>query len=105
MIDSTLEDGHRHLRRSASCRARREDEFLLSTYICHPSLCNDNLSGIVLLTALARHLQAEQRRYSYRFLFSPATIGPLDLALAKRGSAPPRQARPRRLVRRRPGPR
>ena len=76
VIDSTLEDG---VVTYAECLlpGETEDEVLLSTYICHPSLCNDNLSGIVLLTALAGHLQAEQRRYSYRFLFSPATIGPL----------------------------
>ncbi len=76
VIDSTLEDG---VVTYAECLlpGQTEDEILLSTYICHPSLCNDNLSGIVLLTALAKHLQAEQRSYSYRFLFSPATIGPL----------------------------
>ena len=76
VIDSTLEDG---VVSYAECLlpGETEDEVLLSTYICHPSLCNDNLSGIVLLTALAKHLGAEQRRYSYRFLFSPATIGPL----------------------------
>ncbi len=76
VIDSTLEDG---VVTYAECLlpGETEDEVLLSTYICHPSLCNDNLSGIVLLTALARYLKAEQQRYSYRFLFSPATIGPL----------------------------
>ena len=52
-----------------------EDEVLLSTHICHPSLCNDNLSGISVLTFLAKHLQAKRLRYSYRFLFIPGTIG------------------------------
>ena len=76
VIDSTLEDGNVTY---AECvlPGESEDEILLSTYICHPSLCNDNLSGIALLTELAKHLQAQTRRYSYRFLFSPATIGPL----------------------------
>ena len=53
------------------------DEVLLSTYVCHPSLCNDNLSGIVLMTALAKALGSMALRHSYRFLFGPGTIGPL----------------------------
>ncbi len=51
------------------------EEVLLSTHICHPSLANDNLSGIALLTFLAGHLRESQRRYSYRFLYIPGTIG------------------------------
>jgi aminopeptidase-like protein len=51
------------------------DEVLLSTHVCHPSLANDNLSGIVLLTELAALLAERQRRLSYRFLFVPGTIG------------------------------
>ena len=51
-------------------------EVLLSTHVCHPSLCNDNLSGIAVMTELARELRARpRRRYSYRFLFIPGTIG------------------------------
>ncbi len=52
-----------------------EEEVLVSTHVCHPSLCNDNLSGIAVATALARQLASERRRYSYRFLFVPVTIG------------------------------
>ena len=52
------------------------DEVLISTHVCHPSLANDNLSGIVVATALARHISRwPERRYSYRFLFAPGTIG------------------------------
>jgi len=75
VIDATLADGH------LSCGeyllpGDSTDEVLLSCHVCHPSLCNDNLSGIALLTELARALQARpQRRYSYRFLFIPGTIG------------------------------
>jgi len=76
VIDSTLEDGSltyaEHVVPGAS-----EDEVLLSTYVCHPSLANDNLSGIVLLTELAKRLEGSSRRYTYRFFFSPATLGPL----------------------------
>jgi aminopeptidase-like protein len=76
VIESTLGEGNltyaEHVLAGES-----DDEVLLSTYICHPSLCNDNLSGIVLLTALARRLGSSPRRFTYRFLFSPATLGPL----------------------------
>ena len=51
------------------------DEVLISCHVCHPSLCNDNLSGISLAVFLARHVMTRQRRYSYRFLFIPGTIG------------------------------
>ncbi|MCP5064604.1 MAG: DUF4910 domain-containing protein [Ignavibacteriae bacterium] len=52
-----------------------KDEVLISTHICHPSMCNDNLSGISVVTQLAQYLQQEKRKYSYRFIFVPATIG------------------------------
>lgn len=52
-----------------------EEEVLFSAHICHPSLANDNLSGISLLTFLAKLLQEQKNRYSYRFLFIPGTIG------------------------------
>lgn len=51
------------------------EEVLISTHICHPSLCNDNLSGIAIATLLARELVKSKSRYSYRFLFIPGTIG------------------------------
>jgi aminopeptidase-like protein len=51
------------------------EEVLFSTHICHPSLCNDNLSGIAVATFLADWVSSEPRRYSYRFLFIPGTIG------------------------------
>jgi aminopeptidase-like protein len=51
------------------------DEVIISTHVCHPSLCNDNLSGIAVATFLADHLAQQSLRYSYRFLFLPATIG------------------------------
>jgi aminopeptidase-like protein len=73
-VDSTLSDGSLTY---AECyfTGDREDEVLLFSHICHPSLCNDNLSGVALLTYLARALQNERRRYSYRCVFAPTTIG------------------------------
>jgi aminopeptidase-like protein len=53
----------------------RAEESLISTHICHPSLANDNLSGIAVATLLAKHLSSTPCRYSYRFLFTPGTIG------------------------------
>ena len=50
---------------------------LVSTYVCHPSLANDNLSGIAVATMLAKRLAGRRLRHTYRFLFAPGTIGPL----------------------------
>ena len=70
------------------------EEVLLSTHVCHPSLCNDNLSGIAVMTELARELQARpRRRYSYRFLFIPGTIGSITW-LARNEARPRDRARP-----------
>ena len=52
-----------------------EEEVLISCHVCHPSLCNDNLSGIALASHLAKELSLQSTRYSYRFLFIPGTIG------------------------------
>jgi aminopeptidase-like protein len=56
-------------------RGALTDEVLISTHICHPSMCNDNLSGIVVATYLAKYLNQKKNKYSYRFLFIPGTIG------------------------------
>jgi aminopeptidase-like protein len=51
------------------------DEILISAHACHPSLANDNLSGVGLATLLARNLAISPHKFSYRFLFIPGTIG------------------------------
>jgi aminopeptidase-like protein len=61
------------------------DEVLVSAHCCHPSLANDNLSGMVLAATLARLLSGTGPRYTYRFLFVPGTIGSITwLALNER---------------------
>jgi aminopeptidase-like protein len=73
-IDSTLEDGSLSYG-EYFLAGERDDEVLISTHVCHPSLANDNLSGIAVATSLAQHLTPLPRRLSYRFLFVPGTIG------------------------------
>lgn len=76
VIDSTLHDGSLTY---GECilPGRIDDEFLISVHICHPSLCNDNLSGVAVAASLAQVLATTSHRYTYRFLFVPGTIGPI----------------------------
>jgi len=76
VIDSDLAPGHLSYG-ELLIPGESEDTVLFSCHICHPSLANDNLSGIGVATMLARHIQTLRRRYSYRFLFIPGTIGSL----------------------------
>ncbi len=76
VIESSLSDGSVTYA-EASIGGEVADEVLFSTYVCHPSLCNDNLSGVVLTATLAKYLRPMPLRYSYRFLLGPGTIGPL----------------------------
>lgn len=73
-IDSTLSDGHLTYG-EYYLPGETKDEILISCHICHPSLADDNLSGIAVATFLAKYLPSISRRYSYRFLFVPGTIG------------------------------
>jgi len=73
-IDSTLENGLLTYAESF-IQGELSDEVLIFTHICHPSLCNDNLSGISLCVYLIRNMMQQKCRYSYRFVFAPATIG------------------------------
>jgi aminopeptidase-like protein len=68
---------------------RSQDEILISAHVCHPSLCDDNLSGIAVATHLARQLiAAETPTHSLRFVFAPATIGAITWLAEHRGEAP-----------------
>ena len=73
-IDSSLEDGHLTYG-EYYLKGETDAEVLISTHICHPSLANDNLSGIAVAAFLAKHLSKLSLKYSYRFLFIPGTIG------------------------------
>ena len=76
VVDSTLEDGTVTYA-EAVVPGTTSDELFFSAYVCHPSLCNDNLSGVVLTAALAKYLAGMRLRYTCRFLLAPSTIGPL----------------------------
>jgi aminopeptidase-like protein len=76
VIDSKLEPGHLTYG-EVRIDGETEEEVLISTYVCHPSLANDNLSGIAVATMLARELSTCRLRHSYRVLFAPGTIGPI----------------------------
>src|SRR5271166_2146589 len=73
-IDSTLGPGHLTYG-EYRIQGATDDEVLISCHVCHPSLCNDNLSGMAIAARLARLLQDISLRYSYRFLWIPGTIG------------------------------
>jgi aminopeptidase-like protein len=73
-IDSSLEPGSLTLGQCV-LPGDETDEVLISCHVCHPSLTNDNLSGVSVGTTLARLLATTRHRYTYRFLFIPGTIG------------------------------
>ena len=86
-IDSSLKDGSltygEYLLKGAET-----EEVLISCHVCHPSLANDNLSGISLAVTLAKSLAEEPRRYSYRFLFIPGTIGSITWLASNEATVP-----------------
>jgi aminopeptidase-like protein len=74
VVDATLQEGaltygELHLPGSSG------RDILISTHICHPSLANDNLSGIAVATYLAKHFMNQRLRLGLRFVFVPGTIG------------------------------
>ncbi|MBV9816739.1 MAG: DUF4910 domain-containing protein [Solirubrobacterales bacterium] len=83
VIDSTLRPGHLTYG-ELELPGERDEEILITTYVCHPSLANDNVSGIAMAAMLARELSGRRLRRRHRFLFAPATIGPLTWLAASR---------------------
>jgi aminopeptidase-like protein len=84
-IDSSLEEGNLTY---GECYlpGRSSEEVLVSCHACHPSLANDNLSGLTVATSLAQFLSGRPLRYSYRFLFIPGTIGAITWLARNRES-------------------
>jgi aminopeptidase-like protein len=76
VVDATLEDGSL-TSGEVNLRGATDAEFLLTTHVCHPALANDNLSGVVLLWALAKTLATQKLTHTFRLLWSPGTLGPL----------------------------
>ena len=86
VIDSTLEAGHLTY---GECviPGQSNDEILISIHSCHPSLANDNLSGMAVGAFLAAHLASEQHHHTFRFLFIPGTIGSITWLAQNDGRA------------------
>ncbi len=85
-IGTTLEDGNLTY---GECHlpGRSNEEVLISVHACHPSLANDNLSGLTVATSLVQLLAGKDLRYSYRFLFIPGTIGAITWLARNQGTA------------------
>lgn len=85
-IDSTLAPGSLTYG-ELTLPGSSDDIILISCHICHPSMCNDNLSGISLVTFLAEQLRRIPRRHTFVFLFIPGTIGSIVWLCANRDRA------------------
>jgi aminopeptidase-like protein len=80
VIDSTLEPGSLTYG-ELIMPGESDDEVFISTYVCHPSMANNELSGPVVTAALARWLKGlPQRHYTYRLVWTVETIGALTYA-------------------------
>ena len=77
VIDADLQPGHLTY---AEClvRGQTDEEVIVYTHLCHPSLANDNLTGLAAAAALGRELLNEKPSLSWRFVFGPGTIGSLS---------------------------
>ena len=73
-IDSELKDGSLTYG-ELIIPGKSDKEILLSTYLCHPSMANDNLSGVAVATFLAKWLMTKERKYTVRLIIIPETIG------------------------------
>ncbi len=85
-IDSELNYGGSMTYGEAFIKGKSEKEVLFSTYICHPSLANNELSGPLVTSFIYKNLAGKDLNYSYRFLFMPETIGSIYY-LSKHGES------------------
>ncbi|HCF03067.1 DUF4910 domain-containing protein [Flavobacterium sp.] len=84
LIDSELNDEGSMTIGEAFIKGKSEKEILFSTYICHPSLANNELSGPLVTAFIYKHLKQKKKlKYSYRFAFVPETIGSICLLSEK----------------------
>lgn len=74
VIDSELKDGSLTYA-EVYIPGKTKEEIFLSTYVCHPSMANNECSGPVVVTEIVKWLMSEPRKYSYRIVFVPETIG------------------------------
>jgi aminopeptidase-like protein len=86
-IDASLENGHLTYG-ELYLPGETSDEILVSAHTCHPSLANDNLSGVAIACFLSRYISKLLRRYSYRFLFIPGTIGAITWLCVNESAVP-----------------
>jgi aminopeptidase-like protein len=77
-IDSSLDTEGKMVYGEALIKGETDEEILISSYICHPSLANDNLSGVILSCFLFNELSKIDTYYSYRLLLIPETIGAIS---------------------------
>ncbi len=78
VIDSTLDKNGSITYGELIINGLSDEEILISTYICHPSMANDNLSGIAVAVETAKYIYSlPERKYTYRIIFIPETIGAL----------------------------
>lgn len=75
VVDSTLTDGSLSIAELV-IKGESDKEVLFSTYMCHPSMANNELSGPIAMTMLAKYLMSQEKlKYTYRFVIAPETIG------------------------------
>lgn len=84
-IDSTLEEGHLTYGELV-LPGESDEEILISAHVCHPSLADDNLSGVAVATYLARYFATVPHRRTLRFVFAPGTIGAITWLARNRES-------------------
>lgn len=84
-IDSEFVEDGELLYAEATHKGRSDEEILISTYCCHPSLANDNLSGLLTAVLLFDHIRRRETRYSYRLVIVPETIGAISFLATAAG--------------------